>query len=608
MILSFAILCIQAAGSSDPNAGEMETISAQDILKDIRSGNLEPIDGAIINGSLDLRNLKDPIRGDIKITNSIINGPVNFAGKTFEGQVDFSGTTFKKYVKFVDSYFVKSVNFDRISFDGGSDFKGAQFHRDASFRLTNFSGGANFEDAQFDENINFSGANFLSGNMIFMDSRFEKEVQFDQVNFGGNLKNFDQAVFGGEAIFRKANFIGDVSFNGALFKRDVSFTSAIFNPINISGEADLVNRQEADFKGSQFNGKAEFEGAEFGGDAKFEDVKFDEAANFNGVNFNGSATNFERSIFGEDAYFRNDSFAGDVSFNETLFKGDAFFIYTKFNQTHPTNDSQPDKRPKADFKGAQFKGKAEFENAEFGGDAKFESVKFDEAANFNWVNFNGSVTNFERSIFGQDAHFRNPRFDGTANFDYVKFEKDASFIGASFKQNLSLTGSRFNRLYIRWNDIDNKLTYDDEVYLKLVENYKNIGLFSDADNCYYSHRVQRGSNLSWGHKLFDLTLWAFYGYGVKPFRPIFWSIVVILGFSYWLWAWTDPNCSFKRSLKFSVKAFLSGTKPFSSDLINFSELKNEKKKFKDLALFERFLGTLFFLLFLITLANTVIIK
>ena len=128
---------------------------------------------------------------------------------------------------------------------------------------------------------------------------------------------------------------------------------------------------------------------------------------------------------------------------------------------------------------------------------------------------------------------------------------------------------------------------------------------SDADECYYDYRVLRRSNLSLGHKLLDLPLMAFYGYGVKPLRPIFWSIIVILAFALWFWLSNNKDCPSKRALKFSVKAFLSGTKPFSTDLVEFSKLA---KKYKDRAVLERFLGTLFFLLFLITLANTVIIK
>jgi uncharacterized protein YjbI with pentapeptide repeats len=422
MILSFAILCIQAAGSREPNAGEMETIRAEDILNDIRSGNLEPIDGAIINGDLDLRNLEDPIRGDIKIKNSIINGPVNFAGKTFEGQVDFSGTTFndevtlfdtqkndnkplytifEKKVHLVDTHFIKDADFKYVQFDGGNSFDRIRFDGKALFNYAKFSNGADFDDAQFKDIAFFTGAKFSNASVIFKNSCFEKDALFNYANFGLH-------------------------------------------------------------------------------------------------------------------------------------------------------------------------------------DANFNSAKFSGVANF-----------------------RNAEFNGDAQFNYTLFNGDASFIDAIFDQMLYLKGSKFGRLYIRWEDINGKLAHDDEVYLRLVENYKNIGSFADADNCYYSHRVLRRSNLSWSHKLLDLPLLAFYGYGVKPLRPIIWSFVVVLSFALWFWASVYRDCPLKRALKFSVKAFLSGTKPFSTDLLEFSKLE---KKYKDRAVLERFLGTLFFLLFLITLANTVIIK
>jgi len=433
--------CLHAAGSNELTAKEYKTISAEDILKDIRLRNDTILNNKIVNGSLDLSELDDTITGKISITDSVILGPVNLAGKTFQEKVDFSGTVFQddvtlsdsqepavfeKIVYFRDANFSKDADFDEVQLNGGSDFYGAKFNGKTHFRMANFSYGTKFENAQF-----YGG------------------VSFSEADFGGN---------GGNAIFIKS-----------LFKKD-----------------------------------------------------------------------------------------------------------------------------------------ALFDNSDFDGDAIFTDAQFDEKAYFRMADF-GRLAKFEGAYFYKNADFRSANFWGEANFNYAYFAEDALFDGAKINEKLRLSGSKFNRIQLNWKDIEdqNKLEYDDEAYLRLVENYRSQGLFTDADECYYDYRVLRRSNLSLGQKVLDLPLMAFYGYGVKPLRPIFWSIAVILAFALWFCDSNNKDCPPKRALKFSAKVFLSGTKPFSTDLVEFSKLA---KKYKDRAVLERFLGTLFFLLFLITLANTVIIK
>ena len=56
---------------------------------------------------------------------------------------------------------------------------------------------------------------------------------------------------------------------------------------------------------------------------------------------------------------------------------------------------------------------------------------------------------------------------------------------------ISLKFSDFNRLETRWGAIRDKLEYDGSAYLALVENFKNLELFNEADDCYFYYRTVR---------------------------------------------------------------------------------------------------------------------
>ena len=112
-----------------------------------------------------------------------------------------------------------------------------------------------------------------------------------------------------------------------------------------------------------------------------------------------------------------------------------------------------------------------------------------------------------------------------------------------------MSKTKFNKIYVRWNDIRDNLEYDDAAYMALQENFKKLGLIDDLDGCYYryrsSHRQQNWtSTIQTGmlgyldekfRKFIDFLLDILYKYGVDPLRPFIISLILILSSAFLWW-------------------------------------------------------------------------
>jgi hypothetical protein len=145
----------------------------------------------------------------------------------------------------------------------------------------------------------------------------------------------------------------------------------------------------------------------------------------------------------------------------------------------------------------------------------------------------------------------------------------------------------------------------------LIENFKKLGYFNDADKAYYSFRNGNREYLSIPYKQLDWTLMALYGYGTRPERPIYWIIVVIsiCGFVFYLTNGTQKSngqkISIQEALLFSTTALISGARAIGVFVSDPSDLKIVGNS-RYLVTIERFLGLILFAHFLTALARTVI--
>jgi len=202
------------------------------------------------------------------------------------------------------------------------------------------------------------------------------------------------------------------------------------------------------------------------------------------------------------------------------------------------------------FKGTDFSN-ANFTNDKFEAGAGFKDVEFGSDAYFRKVTFKGD-SDFEGAHFGGDAHFGEAQFEGSAKYNWATFSGDAHFPKAQFHKTLDLNKIKFNKLYISWDAIKDKLRYydsnitdvhnndriDGTAYLALIKNFKAIEQFDDADDCYYQYRKASQAKKKWfdkkrfnWSKLLDWIGFASCGYGVKVWRPIVCAFGSVLGFT-----------------------------------------------------------------------------
>jgi hypothetical protein len=150
---------------------------------------------------------------------------------------------------------------------------------------------------------------------------------------------------------------------------------------------------------------------------------------------------------------------------------------------------------------------------------------------------------------------------------------EEGFIDAE-KRNLSLNKTKFERFYIRWSNLYDPLNrkwkpwkigncilaYDDATYLSLIDNFKKLGFFEDADSCYYYYRMKRRGDLPKAYHPFDLLLWLIYEYGVKPLRPLMGIVFLLLAFGAMYSHFGVVGNSTLDAFNTSLIVSLSGTK------------------------------------------------
>jgi len=378
---------------------------------------------------------------------------------------------------------------------------------------------------------------------------------------------------------------------------------------------NIIFEKDIDFWASKFGRNADFSGSQFSGNTKFEESQFNGIVQFNGSQFNGDA-HFDSSKFSKFASFLGSQFKSFVYFIKAQFCEDANFGNSQFSVL-------------ADFSRSQFNGIAYFDNSRFS-DAEFSS-QFNQDAFFNrsfFINagfrsqFNGIVdftnctfqefANFTGAKFIEDAFFNKTKFLGTALFIGAAFNGDFILNDANFGEPFSLERTKYEKLYIRWKDftkpryhrksLENwrrfiNLKYEDTSYLLLIENFKNLGFFEDADNCYYQYRIESRRNLPALYKPFDRILWLFYGYGVKPLRPLVWLVILLIAFGLlYSVAGHSPIEAFNTSLTLS----LSGTQ--------LIENPNHPANAMQYWIFtsEKLLASLLFAMFLVSVGRTII--
>jgi hypothetical protein len=240
--------------------------------------------------------------------------------------------------------------------------------------------------------------------------------------------------------------------------------------------------------------------------------RFEERASFWGCQFKGY-TNFSDSRFKGDANFSDSRFEGNADFSGSRFEEYAYFPFSRFKRGANFSDSQFD--GDANFEEARFDGDAFFAESWFKGNANFIRSRFKEYIDFSGSWFKGDA-NFSRSQFEGEVYFldrkTNVRFNRSLNLNDCKINsillENVEFSCLTGKQ-ISLEYPELNYFFASWDSIKDHILYHESTYLALVKNYKSLGWFNDADNCYYAFRKLAQTDKKWYKKpnrLIDLLI------------------------------------------------------------------------------------------------------
>ena len=452
-----------------------------------------------------------------------------------------------------------------------------------------------------------------------------KPVELDGSTIIGNLNLHSRVIYGG-VHFNNSSFQGAVYFNSTNFKSPAYFRGSNF-------------RHNANFSEANFDKLTDFHGSKFGATANFSSSNFNRGADFEDSNFNGSMI-FTDATFNDSADFMGSHFNSSADFSGDNFNSYAAFQHIIFNDY-------------ANFMGINFSKRAYFGRDIFYGSADFTLSYFSDSADFSGTNFNSYAkfdmsqyegeANFLNSKFNKKASFYNTEFNGSTSFEQTEFNDEGFFDGAKFRELLSLTKSKYNKIYIKMNDIA-KLKYDESAYQLLIENFKILGYYDDADNGYYRFRVDRFLHRKPENDpmmyVLDLGAWIFYGFGKKPLFTLCWSLGIVLLFGvFWNAALTRKEESYpikgyeptmgnstdeeginhsKRlniwnkihrlldPFLFSATIFLSSTKLFIDPPEIPKTLNWSPSLAKDIFTLERILGAFFSILLFIAIGGTVV--
>jgi uncharacterized protein YjbI with pentapeptide repeats len=446
-------------------------------------------------------------------------------------------------------------------------------------------------------------------NASYILAKIERGEDFE---YDGKIIKGDLYISGRKLLKEHVKRTEEEKASGLSEERKVINSQITITNSEIMGEVKLSN--------VSFSKPLNFTGTEFGGYANFAGAKFDEA-NFKSVKF-GKGADFKAAKFCKDAIFGNAEFVGNAKFRSGEFVGEAKFWNVKF-------------RANANFWNVKFGGIANFEDAEFRRNAKFWKAKF-KNGNFKRALVSGEAK-FSEATFTEDAEFEKAKFGKNAEFDDAEFSKNVRFNNAQFTDNanfdktcfngsIDLTRIKFDRLYIYWDEIKDKLTYDDTAYILLIENFRNLVFFEDADNCYFQFRTERRKKTKKKDikTILDIPLELLYGYGVRPMRVLassFITIIFLTVFFYGLggivsYGTADDaeneslNISIIDSVKFSSAVFLSGTKLFVDppDYTNRTGVTRDSYRFLFELIFTigRVMGALLFFMFVYAVGTTAI--
>lgn len=173
----------------------------------------------------------------------------------------------------------------------------------------------------------------------------------------------------------------------------------------------------------------------------------------------------------------------------------------------------------------------DFEASRFSDQSRFWGTQFAmKYANFGWCNFIGPAS-FWDARFDGFVTFQGSQFNESADMTLAQFNNSVDFLGTRFAKQLYFYDVKFSSIRVSWSSFKDKIVCSGPIYMELINNFKKLEQFEDADSCYYQYRDWKRDNRPMGWpKIFDYLSWLSCGYGVRWTHPILSGLLVMIIF------------------------------------------------------------------------------
>lgn len=105
-------------------------------------------------------------------------------------------------------------------------------------------------------------------------------------------------------------------------------------------------------------------------------------------------------------------------------------------------------------------------------------------------------------------HIHNINFDNVTGFSNMKMK---------WFNDTEKSGKEEDEKKAKGSKLKGNLKYNETFYIALIKNFRDMGWFTEADDCYYTYRVEKRKRRSYWTGLFEsIFLEKTFGYGVKP--------------------------------------------------------------------------------------------
>lgn len=235
------------------NIHAQSTISAADIMEDIKEGKDVSYKNVIIEGTCDFTYMDEAMKNLPKKKKRSWWGNNNYSNKIeklIDVNISFENCTFKDdvlaYIPDEDSGYTFTASFEKEAI-----FKNCVFEGKAMFKYSTFEKASDFSGSDFQEDSTFKYAKF-DRDTDFSAVKFSEVATFKYAKFDRNV-SFANAVFEDSAVFKYTNFNDGVTFANTRFEEDLNIKY-----MKVTGEFNISKMSVAyaiDSKYTKINGK-----------------------------------------------------------------------------------------------------------------------------------------------------------------------------------------------------------------------------------------------------------------------------------------------------------------------------------------------------------------